>query len=153
MQIIEAKAEDLGIILELQRLAYQSEAELLGDYSIPPLKQTLDEVVQEFQEGILLKAVDGLGRIIGSVRGIVKDHTLYIGKLIVHPDHQGQGIGTRLLREIERICPRERYELFTSSRSLKNLALYRRMGYVRYKEREVTAGLKFVHLEKRDVLN
>lgn len=151
IQIVEAKLTDLRAILELQYLAYQSEAELVGDYSIPPLKQTLDEVVLEFQEGILLKAFDGMGRIIGSVRGTVKDDTLYIGKLIVHPDYQGQGTGTRLLREIEHIFPWERYELFTSSRSLKNLALYRRMGYVRYKEREIAPGLKFVYLEKRDV--
>ena len=39
--IIRAEAEDLESILQLQYLAYQSEALLLGDEDIPPLRQTL----------------------------------------------------------------------------------------------------------------
>ncbi len=37
--ICHAEAEDLPAILELQYLAYRSEAELLGNWDIPPLKQ------------------------------------------------------------------------------------------------------------------
>ena len=41
MEITQATAEDAAAILALQRLAYQSEAEVYGDFSIPPLTQTL----------------------------------------------------------------------------------------------------------------
>ena len=36
---------------------------------IPPLKQKLDDVLREYQKGIILKAVEEDNTIIGSVRG------------------------------------------------------------------------------------
>lgn len=53
--IEKAHKEDLKEILDLQYLAYQSEAKLFGDMDIPPLKQTIEEVYDEFQKGIILK--------------------------------------------------------------------------------------------------
>lgn len=147
MKIEQACILDLTDILELQRLAYQSEAILLNNFSIPPLTQTLAEVEAEFQIGIFLKAVDD-SRIIGSVRGYVKESTLYIGKLIVHPDFRGKGIGTSLLTTLEQLYPSCRYELFTSARSEKNLRLYERQGYLRFAEKSVSPDLSFVYLEK-----
>ncbi|WP_461211554.1 GNAT family N-acetyltransferase [Desulfocurvus sp. DL9XJH121] len=148
IHITSAKRKDLKKILELQYIAYQSEAILLNNFSIPPLEETLDDVERQFREGVILKAVDKEGKIIGSVRGRPDDDTLLIGKLIVHPDFQGQGIGSRLLTEIERQCPRPRYELFTSDRSAKNLSLYERKGYVRFQQRQAAPGLTLVYLEK-----
>lgn len=60
---------------------------------IPPLKQTLTDVENEFQKGIILKALDDDKTIIGSVRAFCDNETVYIGKLMVHPSKQGQGIG------------------------------------------------------------
>ena len=56
--IVKAEYNDLQEILNLQYLAYQSEAELFGSRDIPPLKQTLDEVIDEYNNGIILKMVD-----------------------------------------------------------------------------------------------
>ena len=53
--IEKAQKEDLKEILDLQYLAYQSEAKLFGDMDIPPLKQTIEEAYNEFQKGIILK--------------------------------------------------------------------------------------------------
>ena len=53
--ITKADFKDLNEILQLQYLAYQSEAELFGSKDIPPLKQTLDEVIEEYRKGIILK--------------------------------------------------------------------------------------------------
>lgn len=41
VSIVKADREDLDEILRLQYLAYQSEAALLGNMDIPPLKQTI----------------------------------------------------------------------------------------------------------------
>ena len=147
LQIETASETDLSEILNLQRLAYQSEAILLNDFSIPPLLQTLEEVQQEFSNGVFLKAVTD-GQIIGSVRGYVQDRTLNIGKLIVHPDFRGRGVGTQLLQAIEDACPDCRYELFTSAKSEKNIRLYERQGYRRFAEKQVNPELCFVYLEK-----
>jgi len=148
MLIVKAERKDLQEILDLQYLAYQSEAILLDNFSIPPLKQTLNEVEQEFENGVFLKAVDDHDIIIGSVRANAENGTLHIGKLIVHPNSQGQGIGTKLLIGIEKAYPQERYELFTSDKSVKNIRLYERIGYVKYKEQETAPGLKFIYLQK-----
>ena len=132
----------------MQYLAYQSEAKLVGNPDIPPLRQTLEEVVCELEKGIILKAIDEAGVIIGSVRGYSAGDTFYIGKLIVRPDLQGQGIGTQLMHEIEAQATSKRYELFTSSKSVRNIKLYERLGYQIFKEKANTADLPFVYLEK-----
>lgn len=149
MSLIEkVQKEDLEEILELQYLAYQSEAKLFGNMDIPPLKQTIEEVHDEFQKGVILKAVDDGGVIIGSVRAFCHKETVYIGKLMVHPSKQGQGIGTQLLREIEKQYPQQRYELFTSTRSQKNITWYQKLGYRIFDEKQVTEELRFVYMEK-----
>lgn len=149
MNITRAKKEDLRDILDLQYLAYQSEAEIYNDCNIPPLKQTLNEVEREFVKGVILKATDESGNIIGSVRAFRKNSSVYIGKLIVHPQHRRQGIGTMLLSEIEALYPNQRYELFTGSKSTENIALYKRLGYKIFKTKKIDGSLEFVYLEKR----
>lgn len=146
--IVLAEETDLQAILELQHLAYLSEAKLLNDFSIPPLRETIEDTRRQYSEGVILKAITPSGRIVGSVRGREADGTLHVGKLMVHPDHQGKGIGSRLLREIEKHCPVPRYELFTSGKSARNISLYERMGYVRFSEKLLTPELKMVYLEK-----
>lgn len=146
--ITKAREEDLKEILELQYLAYQSEAALFGNKDIPPLKQTLEEVVDEYSAGLVLKMTDENGVIIGSVRAHEKDGTVYIGKLMVRPDHQKKGYGKRLLLEVEKYYPGKRYELFTSTRSTDNMRLYQSAGYKEFKQKAVDDELVFVYMEK-----
>lgn len=148
MNIRKAEKSDLRKILDLQYLAYQSEAKLFNDPNIPPLKQTLTEVEGEYHKGVVLKAVDENNTIIGSVRAYYENDTVYIGKLMVHPEKQGQGIGRQLLDAIENEYPQQRYELFTSSKSIKNIELYEKSGYKIFREKQITDELKFVYLEK-----
>ena len=148
MIIIKAEKEDLQKILDLQYLAYQSEARLFDNQDIPPLKQTLADVENEYQKGMILKALDEGETIIGSVRAFCDSGTVYIGKLMVHPSKQGQGIGTQLLLEMEKQYPNQRYELFTSTKSERNIALYQKLGYKIFDEEQVTEELRFVYMEK-----
>jgi len=148
--IIKAKKEDLKDILELQYIAYQSEAKLFKNTDIPPLKQTLDELCSEFKRGIILKAINGNHEIIGSVRAYLENGTAYIGKLMVHPSQQGKGIGTKMLLEVEKYFPQKRYELFTSTRSMKNIQMYERLGYKPFKEENISDELQFIYFEKID---
>ena len=146
--ITKADKEDLREILELQYLAYQSEAALFGSKDIPPLKQTLEEVIEEYDSGIILKMTDDTGAIIGSVRAHESDGTVYIGKLMVHPEMRRRGLGKRLLSGIEQYYPGKRYELFTSTRSKDNIRLYESVGYKAFDERAVDEELVFVYMEK-----
>jgi hypothetical protein len=73
---------DAPAILDLQRLAYQSEAALYDDYTIQPLTQTLTELEEDFQQQFYLKATLD-GTIVGAVRAYEQDGTCFIGRLIV----------------------------------------------------------------------
>lgn len=148
MDISKARKEDLQEILSLQYLAYQSEAALFGSKDIPPLKQTLEEVIREYEEGIILKMTDDDGVIKGSVRAKEKDGTVYIGKLMVHPDLRRKGFGRKLLSEIESYFPGRRYELFTSTRSEDNIRLYESCGYKEFDRKAADDELVFVYMEK-----
>ena len=146
--ISKANMDDLQEILNLQYLAYQSEAALFGNKDIPPLKQTLDEVIEEYHKGIILKMVDTDNLIIGSIRAWEMKGIVYVGKLMVHPDYRHRGYGTKLLSEIEKYYPQKRYELFTSTRSIDNIRLYQKMGYQEFDRRRVDDQLEFVYMEK-----
>ena len=146
--IYKADVEDLREILRLQYLSYQSEADLFGDRNIPPLRQTLEELIDEHKAGVILKMLDHDGNIICSVRAKEDNGTVYIGKLMVHPQHRCRGYGTMLLNEMERYFPQKRYELFTSTRSEKNIKFYQKMGYRIFKRKEVNDELQFVFFEK-----
>lgn len=143
-----AGIEDAKEILALQYLAYQQEAALYQDYTIPPLTQSLDELREEFISSVVLKAVEN-GVIIGSVRAVAHDGVCHIGRLIVHPSRQRRGIGTQLMLAIERSFPQAAcYELFTGSRSTGNIALYTRMGYAITAERDMNERVKLVVMRK-----
>ncbi len=146
--ITKAQKNDLEEILKLQYLAYQSEAALFGNKDIPPLKQTLDEVIEEYNEGLVLKMTNENDVIIGSVRAKEKAGTVYIGKLMVRPGHQKKGYGRRLLLEVEQYYPGKRYELFTSTRSKDNIRLYGSAGYREFDRKAVDDELVFVYMEK-----
>ncbi|HKE92737.1 MAG TPA: GNAT family N-acetyltransferase, partial [Povalibacter sp.] len=121
-----AEVADAAAILVLQKLAYQSEAHLYDDWSIPPLTQSLDSLQAEFAVATVLKAVAD-ATIVGSVRAQQTADTCSIGRLIVHPQLQRRGIGSRLMEQIEaRFAGAARYELFTGSRSDGNIRLYQR---------------------------
>ena len=148
LKISKADIEDLQEILNLQYLAYQSEAALFGSRDIPPLKQTLDEVIEEYHKGIILKLVDTDNLIIGSIHAWEMKGTIYIGKLMIQPNYRQRGYGTKLLSEIEKYYPQKRYELFTSTRSIDNIRLYQKMGYQEFDRRRVDDQLEFVYMEK-----
>jgi ribosomal protein S18 acetylase RimI-like enzyme len=146
--IVVATRKDAAEILALQKLAYRSEAEIYGDFSIPPLVQTLTEMEHDLESQVVLKAESSAG-IIGSARAFEKDDTVFIGRVIVHPEHQGRGLGKSLMKAIEARFPAaRRFELFTGVRSERNLHLYRKLGYKDLRTETVTPTLSFVYLEK-----
>ena len=148
MKICQANFDDLHEILQLQYLSYQNEAALFGKRTIPPLKQTLDELADEYNNGVILKIVNDDNTIIGSVRAKESERTVYIGKLMVHPNYRHNGYGTRLIKEIEKYFPNKRYELFTSTRSKDNIRLYQSLGYKIFDITAVDDELRFVYMEK-----
>ena len=146
--IEKALIENVEEILSLQKIAYVSEAKIIDDFTIPPFHQTIAEIQSEFRHQIFLKVeLDDV--IIGSVRTFLEGKTCYIGKLIVHPKNQNNGIGKKLLQAAEKQFPdAERYELFTGQKSKRNLYIYEKNGYQIFKNKRISEKLFLVFLEK-----
>lgn len=146
MIIEKANVSDAKEILSLQKLAYESEADIYNDFGIIPMIQTLDQIEKDFEKCIFLKAIID-NKIIGSVKAYEKEGTCHIGRLIVHPDFQNRGIGTKLMKEIENIFKKsKRFELFTGDKSQKNLYLYQKLGYKIFKEQKID-NINYIYLE------
>lgn len=144
-----AVGTDAQAIHELQRLAYRSEAELCGDWSIPPLIEPLESTAKALAEQHVLKAVLG-GRIVGSVRGRQVGEDCFVGRLIVHPELQGRGIGSRLMAALEEAMPTaRRFELFTGERSERNIRLYETLGYTELRRAPLSDKVVLVYMEKK----
>lgn len=149
IHIRPADPADAPAILALQKAAYQQEAERYNDFTIPPLTQSLPDLAAEISTGVFLKALDGRGRLVGSVRACEKEETVHIGRLIVAPDCQRKGIGTRLMAAVEAGFPgAKRFELFTGHKSRGNIRLYQRLGYRTCRTEQLTPKVGMVFLEK-----
>jgi ribosomal protein S18 acetylase RimI-like enzyme len=148
ISILPAEPQDARAILDLQKLAYQSEARLYNDWSLPPLVQTLESLLEEFENSIVLKAVEA-SEIVGSVRARKSNDACAIGRLVVHPLWQRKGFGSMLLAEIESRFPDvARFELFTGSKSEANIRLYQRLGYEISHTEHLSSTLSITFLKK-----
>jgi len=148
MEIIKADISDAEIILGIQQIAYLGEAKQYNDFKIPPLTQTVESIKSEYSTHVFLKAiVDSM--IVGSVRAVEKNGICYIGRLIVLPRFQGNGVGGALLKEIESYYSEiKRFELFTDSSSVENIHFYKKHGYREFKLEPLNDRITFVYLEK-----
>ncbi|MDB4989808.1 MAG: GCN5-related N-acetyltransferase [Myxococcaceae bacterium] len=151
--IVPAERADLPQILALQKVCFLREAERVGDFTIAPLVQTLDEIAQEFTLRLFLKA-QGSGPIVGTVRADCDEAgTCRIGRLCVQPALRGQGLGTSLMHAIEaRFVNAAQFEIFTGRTSEDVIRLYEQLGYERVK-REAGHHEWLVYLRKRRSLH
>jgi ribosomal protein S18 acetylase RimI-like enzyme len=147
--IIERADEaDVEALFALQRIAFLSEAEVYRDYHIHPLVETLDEALADFRQQVVYKAVV-CDRIVGSVRAHLEGDTCHVGRLMVHPEFRGRGLGVALMNRIEEhFANARRFALFTGEASEGNLRLYGRLGYREYDRRPVTDAVTMRLMEK-----
>jgi ribosomal protein S18 acetylase RimI-like enzyme len=148
-EITRVCKEDLPEILELQRLAfYENSLRYGNDPNMPPLQQTLEELIEESEGQIFLKATIN-GKIVGTSRGRLDGKICRISKLMVRPEHQNQGIGHKLMMAVENEFNAQIFELRTGHLDEKNISLYEKLGYVLTGEREqITDTLWFVRMRK-----
>ena len=146
--IFQAERSDLPEMLALQKISYQSEAEMYGDESLPALQQSLADLEKDFETKIFLKAVVN-GKIIAAFRGYAEGDTAHLLRLIVHPYFRGRGLGPKLIREMEQRFPNAtRFEAFTGHKSKRNLYVFKTLGYEQFKTEPFTPSITWVYLEK-----
>lgn len=150
VRIETAAVSDAAEIVDLQKLAFYNQAVLYQDFTLPPLVQTLDELLGEFTRYTCLKAVVA-GRIVGSVRGRAEAGACFISRLMVLPSCQNRGIGKMLMRAIEeKFAAADRFELYTGHKSLKNLAFYSKIGYREYARKPQSDQVMLICMQKRN---
>ncbi|MCL4789161.1 MAG: NADH-quinone oxidoreductase subunit NuoB [Verrucomicrobia bacterium] len=165
-----ATKADAPEILALQKIAYQSEAEIYGEDSLPAQQQTLAELEADFEsvpdiarpfgwdgplpvpvgpaQIVFLKAVVN-GKIIGSVRGYQLGDTVCLRRLSVHPYFWRRGIGRQLVRELEAAFPAaKRFEIFTGRESSRSLGHFRKLGYQEFATAQFNPKVTWVYMQK-----
>lgn len=102
---------------------------------------TADSLAEKAKKETGFLAVEN-GRIVGCVFALERARDVYVGKLAVEPEFQGQGVGARLMQAVEDLA-RERgkdaIELQARIELTANHAAFARLGF-RESERTAHAG-------------
>ena len=145
MQLRPAAEADVPRITALVQAAYGHYVERIGG---PP-----GPLTDDYAEVVRTRAVTVAERD-GAIAGLVvlghDEDGFAIENVAVAPEHQGTGVGRRLLEHGEdeaRRAGEDAVVLYTHELMTENLALYTRIGYVEYDRRPVPIG-DLVYLRK-----
>jgi ribosomal protein S18 acetylase RimI-like enzyme len=145
VRLRRASPADAEGIARLVDDAYRPYVERIG--MLPgPMTDDHAEVIRERQVTVAERGETLVGVL---VAGADPDG-FFIHNVAVHPDHQGTGVGRRLLglaEEQAREAGFDEIRLYTHERLTESRALYERIGYAEY-ERRPLEGFSLVFLRK-----
>lgn len=131
--IREAAADELSEVIVVQRQAFSRVAAALGidPEMLPPLQEEVGDLARRIADGctVLVAVCDDV--VIGSVRAErTSSGVAEIGRLVVRTGHEGNGVGTALMRAIEQhYRDVGTFRLFTGADAVETQAFYARRGY------------------------
>lgn len=127
-------------VLEIQRAAYSVEAALIGFDRIPPLHESLDDLVEAPLEwlGVVERNV-----IVAAIAITGSGRRCDIDRLVVDPEHHRRGLGRRL---VEAVLHHELVTVSTGEGNAPAIALYESLGFIRTGRIEVGPGVWTVQL-------
>lgn len=148
MKIVLANINDVQQLYALQKLAFESEAEMIGSRDVPALQETAEEHKQDFVNWTTLKMITDSDEIVGAIRYRINGDVIEVGRLMTHPNYRHKGLAQRLMNEVDLKYPERIKELYTCTKSWINIRLYEKMGYQSFKEVVESSGLSFVYMRK-----
>ena len=131
-------------MLALQRAAYQIEAEIINYYRIPPLIESLQQLMASTENYF---AFIENKKIAGVLAYRKRDDAIHICKLAVHPDCFRRSIGTQLLRHLFQIGNAKKYTVSTGMDNAPAIALYKKEGFEKTGERLID-GVQLIIMGK-----
>lgn len=131
----------------LQQAAYRVEAQIIGWNDLPPLRETVADLMNS---GETFACYVEAGELAGVISFKREDGIVDIHRMMVHPDHFRKGIARKLLQHVE-ATQKDWQRIIVSTGALNEPAaqLYVRHGFVLVEEKEVAPGLKLSFFEKR----
>ena len=142
-----AIASDLNAIQRCAEAAYQKYVSRIGRAPAP--------MVTDFEnlisKGFVHVATDEENNLAGYIVFYPKDDSIHLENVAVSPDHQGQGVGKRLIVYCERQARGAGFttvDLYTNEKMLENLSLYPALGYAETGRREED-GFRRVYFQKQ----
>lgn len=145
IELRSATEADAAAIQALVVSAYEHYIERMGK----PPGPMLDDYERVVREHRVRVAIDG-DAIVGVSVLIEQPDGILLDNVAVSPNHQGFGIGKRLILAAEDECRALGYasvELYTHELMTENIAMYTRMGYEEIARREVK-GYRRIYMKK-----
>lgn len=135
-------------MLEMQKEAYEVEAKLIGSREIPPLKETLDDLMacgEQFFGYYIEK------ELAGAISFKSTPEEIDIHRVMVSPKHFRKGIGRKLVIYLEERFKNKNLIVSTGAKNQPAVQLYTQLGFVKVGEQEVGNGLILAHFQKEKV--
>lgn len=159
MNIELATPHDVPAILDLQRKAFAPLCKKYCWEDAMPMVETLEHTYEEFAQCTTLIALDEGRRIVGSIRGTMaqdegaasttqQQDSLYLGRLMVLPECQRQGIGRQLFHAIQSLLPHSHAWLCTCPQVSPMYDFYIHEGFRPYRTEAAKHGYTWVYMEK-----
>jgi ribosomal protein S18 acetylase RimI-like enzyme len=123
-----ATPADAATIRDVTRAAYARWVPVIGREPLP-MRVDYDAAVLAHRFDLLVRGF----AIMALIETALRDDHLWIENIAVHPDHQRQGLGRRLLAHAEalaREAGRAELRLLTNGAFASNISLYEAHGYV-----------------------
>lgn len=138
--------ETVNRIMDLQRDSYKIEAQLIGFYEIPSLKETIESLQQcdEIFYGYYINDV-----LAGIISFKIIDDVLDIHRVAIHPNFFRVGIANKLINFIEGLNKNiNRIVVCTGKDNFPAVNLYLKNGYIKKKDIEIKNGIYITEFEK-----
>lgn len=138
-------------VLEVQKLAYRIEADIIGFDQIPPLLETLEELKLSKETYLAFYEGEQLAGVLSyEVNNEPKATVITICKMIVHPEHFKKGIASRLIDHLTRLdLNASEITVATGSKNVPAIQLYLKLGFKETHEIRIHENLTIKEFNKR----
>lgn len=114
-------------VLRLQKQAYKVEAAYIGTFDIPPLKETLNELLNSGEKFIGYFVEDTVAGVLSYKfkKGVIDIH-----RVMVHPSFFRRGIARSLIKHVENKMDSAEFVIVsTGAKNLPAVKMYQRLGF------------------------
>lgn len=146
-EIIKIDIKDRYIaeqILKLQLESYKTEAKIINFYDIPPLNETLEDLINSEETFYIFKEKK---KTLGVISFKIDNNILDIYKLFVSPNVFNKGIGSKLLSFIKvNFKDLDYIKVQTAHKNYPAIHFYEKQGFKIVKQNPINDSLEIVLL-------